>query len=147
MFGEAKLDFCSSLFLLQLWENILLIVQQTARARSVRAFSVVSIVLDIARFRLCPRQLNQGQPKLWTAALMLLSLSIVTQDTLLSSNPQSCRASCKASAKLAAVWSTGKKIFWRYFDTSFHSVIHMSAVSEKCSTVEIACYSSLRTWL
>lgn len=109
--------FCSSLHLFQLWENMPFIVRQTARARSVRAFSVFSIV-----FRLCPKQLNQGQPKLRTATLMLLPLSVVTQDMLLSFNPQSCRASCKASAKLAAVWSPGKKLVWRHFDISVHSV-------------------------
>ncbi len=86
-------DFCSSPFLLQLGENMLFIVRQTARARSVRSFFILSIELDTARFRLCPKQLNQGQLKLRTAALMLPPLSVYTQDTLLSSNPQSCRAS------------------------------------------------------
>ena len=88
---------------------------------TVCSHSVFSKVFDTARFRLCPKQLNQGHPRFRTAALMLAPLSVVRQETLSKLNYHSRRASCRASAKLTAVWSSGKKLVWRHFDTSFQS--------------------------
>ena len=66
--------------------------------------------LVIAKCKLCPKQLRPFQPKISTAAVTLLPLSVVIHANLFSGKPRDSNILQRASEILTAVWSCGKKL-------------------------------------
>ena len=87
--------FCRSHLLLQLWENMLWIVWQTARARSAQTFSVLSMVLDTAMVMFLPKTAQPGSDQVKNSLLYVAST-----------------VNCEIGhfCKVAAVWFSGKKL-------------------------------------